>query len=87
MAMEAHEGTKRDGVDLGSNPRWISCSGDGRLIYQTASPKLILGSLVLECMKRHRKIIGSFSESTLAANTYRGELLGLMADDNPSSVG
>jgi hypothetical protein len=39
----------------------------------------MLSGLVLECMKGRRKMIGSFSEPTLAANAYRGELLGLMA--------
>jgi hypothetical protein len=59
---------------------------DGSYIRQL-HPNLCLAAFVLECMKRHRKIIGSFSESTLAANTYRGELLGLMADGDPSSIG
>jgi hypothetical protein len=36
-------------------------------------------AFVLECSKGRGKLIGSFSEETLAANTYRGELLGLMA--------
>ena len=38
-----------------------------------------LAVFVLECSKGRGKLIGSFSEETLAANTYRGELLGLMA--------
>ncbi len=51
---------------------------DGLYIRQL-HPNLCLAAFVLECTKGQRKIIGSFSESTLAANTYRGELLGLMA--------
>ena len=37
-----------------------------------------MAAFVLECAKGRRKIMGSFSEETLAANAYRGELLGLM---------
>ncbi len=66
-------------MDLRSSPGWISCSGHGQLIYQTALPKLCSAAFVLECAKGREKIIGSFSESTLAANAYRVELLGLMA--------
>ncbi len=42
-------------------------------------PNLCLVAFVLKCAKGSGKIIGSFSESALAANAYRGELLGLMA--------
>jgi hypothetical protein len=38
-----------------------------------------LAAFVLECANGQGKIIGSFAESTLAAYTYRGKLLGLMA--------
>ncbi len=51
---------------------------DGSFIRQL-HPNLFSAAFVLECMKRRGKIIRSFSESTLAANVYRGELLGLMA--------
>ena len=51
---------------------------DGSYIRQL-HPNLCLAAFVLECAKKCRKIIGSFSESTLAANVYRVELLGLMA--------
>jgi hypothetical protein len=50
---------------------------DGLYIRQLY-PNLCSAAFIL-CAKRRRKIIGSFSESTLAANAYRGELLGLMA--------
>ncbi len=36
-------------------------------------------AFVLECKKGQGRIIGSFSEESLAANAYRGELLGIMA--------
>jgi hypothetical protein len=40
---------------------------------------LCLAAFVLKCSKGRRKLIGSFSEDTLAANAYRCKLLGLMA--------
>ncbi len=51
---------------------------DGSYIRQLY-PNLCSAAFVLECAKGCRKIIGSFSKSTLVANAYRGELLGLMA--------
>jgi hypothetical protein len=51
---------------------------DGSYIIQL-HPNLSSEAFVLECTKGRRKITGSFSESTLAANAYRGELFGLMA--------
>jgi hypothetical protein len=41
-------------------------------------PNLCSAAFVLECSAGHRRIIGSFLESLLVANAYRGELLGLM---------
>jgi hypothetical protein len=59
---------------------------DGSLVAVTDSSyirqlhlNLFLAAFVLECTKGNGKIIRSFSEYTLAANAYRGELLGLMA--------
>jgi hypothetical protein len=40
---------------------------------------LYSAAFVFECTNGGRKIIGSFAESALAANVYRGKLLGLMA--------
>ncbi len=51
---------------------------DGSYIRQLY-PNLCSAAFILECAKGCGKIIGSLSESTLAANGYRGELLGLMA--------
>ncbi len=51
---------------------------DGSYIRQLY-PHLCLAAFVLECAKGRSRIIGSFSESTPAANAYRGELLGQMA--------
>ncbi len=79
MAMGAHEG--RGGMV------WIlEAIQDGSLIgvmdgsyIRQLHPNLCLAAFVLECAKGRRKIVGSFPESTLAANAYRGRLLGLMA--------
>ena len=42
-------------------------------------PQLCSAAFVLECAHGHGRLIGSFKEASKAANTYRGELLGLMA--------
>ncbi len=42
-------------------------------------PDLCATAFVLECKKGQGRIIGSFSEESIAANAYRGELLGIMA--------
>jgi hypothetical protein len=51
---------------------------DGLYIRQMY-PDLCAAALVLECKKGRGRIIGSFSEESIAANAYRGELLGIMA--------
>ncbi len=51
---------------------------DGLYIGQLY-PNLCLAAFVLGCVNGGGKIIGSFAEPTLAANAYRGKLLGLMA--------
>jgi hypothetical protein len=42
-------------------------------------PNLCSAAFVLECSKGHGRVYGLFSEALLVANTYRGEMLGLMA--------
>ena len=42
-------------------------------------PNLCSAAFVIECSKGQGQIVGSFSERLDVANTYRGELLGLMA--------
>ncbi len=42
-------------------------------------PNLCSAAFVVECAKGRGRLIGSFLEALLVANTYRGELLGLMA--------
>jgi len=51
---------------------------DGSYIRQMY-PDLCAAAFVLECKKGRGRIIGSFSEESIAANAYRGELLGIMA--------
>jgi hypothetical protein len=42
-------------------------------------PNLCSAAFILECSKGQGRVVGSFSETLIVANTYRGELLGLMA--------
>ncbi len=51
---------------------------DGSYIKQMY-PDLCATAFVLECKKGQGRIIGSFSDESLATNAYRGELLGIMA--------
>jgi hypothetical protein len=51
---------------------------DGLYIRQMY-PDLCAAAFVLECKKGRGKIIRSFSEESIAANAYRGELLGILA--------
>jgi hypothetical protein len=42
-------------------------------------PNLCSAAFVLECSKGQGRVVGLFSKTLFVANTYRGELLGLMA--------
>jgi hypothetical protein len=42
-------------------------------------PELCATAFVLECTKGQGRLAGAFAEASVAANAYRGELLGLMA--------
>ena len=42
-------------------------------------PNLCSAAFIFECSKGRGRLVGSFAEKTMAANAYRGELLGLMA--------
>jgi len=48
---------------------------DGLYIRQMY-PDLCAAAFLLECKKGRGRIIGSFSEESIAANAYRGELVG-----------
>jgi hypothetical protein len=66
---------------------WLEKSiSDGTLVAVTNGlyirelyPHLCSTAFILECSKRHSRVVGSFLEALLVANAYRGELLGLMA--------
>ena len=42
-------------------------------------PNLCSAAFIFECSKGRGRLVGSFAEKTMAANAYRGKLLGLMA--------
>jgi hypothetical protein len=66
---------------------WIAQSiGDNSLVAATDGsyikehyPELCSAAFVLECTKGRGRLAGAFAEASVAANAYRGELLGLMA--------
>jgi hypothetical protein len=51
----------------------------GRLYIRELYPHLCSAAFILKCSKRRSRVVGSFLKALLIANTYRGELLGLMA--------
>ena len=42
-------------------------------------PDLCSAAFIMECTKGRGRLVGAFPEQSMAANAYRGELLGLMA--------
>ena len=76
-----------DDLTLTGGYGWINDAiSDGSLLAVTDGsflrehyPNLCSAAFVLECTKGRGSMVGSFSESSRAANAYRGELLGLMA--------
>ena len=42
-------------------------------------PNICLAAFILECREGSGRIVGSFAEASTHANTYRGELMRLMA--------
>ena len=66
---------------------WIAQAiGDNSLVAVTDGsyikehyPELCSAAFVLECTKGRGRLVGAFAEASVAANAYRGELLGLMA--------
>jgi hypothetical protein len=42
-------------------------------------PNLCSAAFILECTQGRGRLVGAFAEASVAANAYRGELLGLMA--------
>ena len=41
-------------------------------------PELCSAAFILECTKGRGRLVGALAEASVAANSYRGELLGLM---------
>jgi len=76
-----------DNLSLTGDHGWINTAiSEGNLLAVTDGsflrehyPNLCSAAFVLECTKGRGHVIGSFSEASQAANSYRGELLGLMA--------
>ncbi len=56
----------------------LACVADGSHIKEIY-PDICSAAFILECSRGRGRIIGKFSEKTLAACAYRGELLGLLA--------
>ena len=55
----------------------LICVTDGSYIKDTL-PELCSAAFILECEPGKERIVRSFPESSKVANTYRGELFGLM---------
>ena len=76
-----------DKLNISGGFDWVADAiSDGSLLAVTDGsyirelhPHLCSAAFILECTKGRGKIIGHFSEASLAANAYRGELLGLMS--------
>lgn len=56
----------------------LDCVADGSFIKEKY-PDLCSAAFILECSQGRGRVIGKFSEQTIAACAYRGELLGLLA--------
>jgi hypothetical protein len=77
----------RDDLMVTGGTDWIiQAIGDNSLVAVTDgsyikehSPELCSAAFVLECTKGRGRLVGAFAEASVAANAYRGELLGLMA--------
>ena len=52
---------------------------DGSYIKEILVPNMCSAAFILECSEGRGRIVGCFPEQMMAACTYRGELLGLMA--------
>lgn len=56
----------------------LVCVADGSFIKEMY-PDICSAAFIIECSKGRGRLMGKFSEKTLAACAYRGELLGLLA--------
>jgi hypothetical protein len=74
--MTVHEGVKW--LDHAIVEGTLVAVTDGSYIRELY-PNLCSTAFILDCSAGRGRVYGSFSETLLAANAYRGELLGLMA--------
>ena len=74
LRMQGNEGWLREAIHDGT----LIAVTDGSYIRERF-PDLCSAAFILECSSGRGRIIGSFAESSPGSNTYRGELLGLMA--------
>jgi hypothetical protein len=76
-----------EGIDIRGGMEWIKDAiAEGTLLAVTDGsyirelhPHLCSAAFILECSKGRGIIIGKFSNRSVTANAYRGELLGLLA--------
>jgi hypothetical protein len=76
-----------DDLKVTGGTDWLAQAiADNRLVAVTDGsyikehhPELCSAAFVLECTKGRGRLVGAFAEASVAANAYRGELLGLMA--------
>ncbi len=79
VVMGAHDCNSWSNLDQWVDYIWHPCCSHGWFIHPGIFPNLCSASFVLGCSAGCGRIIGSFLDSLLVANVYRGELLGLMA--------
>ncbi len=76
LAMGAHGGVRGSQVAIFEST--LAAVTDGSYI-QELYPNLCSAAFVIECSKGCSRVVGAFLATLLAANAYRGELLGLMS--------
>ena len=54
-------------------------AGTNRSYIKEHYPELCSAAFIFECTKGRGWLVGAFAEASVAANAYRGELIGLMA--------
>jgi hypothetical protein len=66
-------------IALRSVTQWHGKHIDGQSSIKEKYPDLCSAAFILECSQGRGRVMGKFSEQTIAACAYRGELLGLLA--------
>ena len=67
-----------DWIAQAINDNSLLAVNDGSYIKEH-HPELCSAAFIFECTKGRGRLVGAFAEASVAANVYRGELLGLMA--------